>query len=201
MTGCFIVLEGGEGSGKSTQAQLLYERLVAFGRDAVLTYEPGDSPLGEEIRQLLLHREDPVDERAELLLMLADRAQHVATVVKPALARDAVVVCDRFTPSSLAYQGIGRALGVEAVEWMSTYASVGLSPDLVVVLDLPDQVANARVSREPDRFERAGNEFHAAVRNAYRNLAPLHDWTLLDASGTREEVAEQIWALVRPILP
>jgi dTMP kinase len=201
MTGCFIVLEGGEGSGKSTQAQLLYERLVAFGRDAVLTYEPGDSPLGEEIRQLLLHHEDAVDERAELLLMLADRAQHVATVVKPALARDAVVVCDRFTPSSLAYQGIGRALGVEAVEWMSTYASVGVSPDLVVVLDLPDQVANARVSGEPDRFERAGNEFHAAVRNAYRNLAPLHEWTLLDASGTREEVAEQIWALVRPILP
>ena len=87
MTGSFIVLEGGEGSGKSTQAQLLYERLVAFGRDAVLTYEPGDSSLGEEIRQLLLHREDAVDERAELLLMLADRAQHVATVVKPALAR------------------------------------------------------------------------------------------------------------------
>ncbi len=201
MTGCFIVLEGGEGSGKSTQAQLLFERLVAFGRDAVLTYEPGDSSLGEEIRQLLLHREDAVDERAELLLMLADRAQHVADVVEPALARDAVVVCDRFTPSSLAYQGVGRALGVEAVEWMSTYASVGLAPDLVVVLDLPDQVANARVSQEPDRFERAGNEFHAAVRNAYRYLAPLHEWTLLDASGTREEVAEQIWALVRPILP
>ena len=131
MTGCFIVLEGGEGSGKSTQAKLLHDRLVAFGREVVLTYEPGDTALGQEIRQLLLHREDAVDERAELLLMLADRAQHIATVVQPALARGAVVVCDRFTPSSLAYQGIGRApRDLESVSGIALLSSLDPSSPL-----------------------------------------------------------------------
>ena len=201
MKGSFIVLEGGEATGKSTQAQLLVERLTAFGRDALLTHEPGDTKLGAAIRDLLLHRDGTVDERAELLLMLADRAQHVAEVIQPALASGTIVVCDRFTPSSLAYQGFGRGLGVEAVEWMSKFASVGVEPDLVIVLDLPDALAALRVSEQPDRFERAGSEFHAAVRNAYRYLAPLHEWALVDAGGSRDEVAEKIWALVRDVVP
>src|SRR5205807_816040 len=103
------------------------------------------------------------DPRTELLLMLADRAQHVAEVIRPALARGAVVVCDRFAPSTLAYQGVARGLGVDAVEGLSTWAAGGIEPDAVIVLDLADDIAESRVSAERDRFERAGSEFHARV--------------------------------------
>jgi dTMP kinase len=199
-TARFIVLEGGEGTGKSTQAKRLVTRIAAAGHDALLTHEPGHTRLGEEIRLLLLHEDWDLDARAELLLLLADRAQHVAEVIRPALAAGTVVVSDRYTPSSLTYQGVGRGLGVDDVEAISTFASSGLAPDLVLVLDLPDDVAAARVTSERDRMERAGDGFHAAVRAAYRTLAARHGWQLLDASGSREEVAARVWAAVEPIL-
>jgi dTMP kinase len=200
MSGRFVVIEGGDGSGKSTQAKRLVARLQAAGRDAFLTHEPGDTELGRAIRRMLLHADWDLEARGELLLMLADRAQHVTEVVQPALAKGCVVVSDRYTPSSLTYQGVGRGLGVEEVRAMSEFATAGLEPDLTVVLDLPDEVAAARVAADADRMERAGETFHAAVRAAYRELAARYGWVLVDARGTRDAVAGRVWAVVEPIL-
>jgi len=199
--GCFVVLEGGEATGKSTQAARLGDRLRAFGREVELTREPGGTVRGERVRELLLHDHAALDARAELLLLLADRAQHVAEVVRPRLAQGAVVVCDRYTPSSLAYQGVGRELGVDDVERMSAWAAGGVEPDLVVVLDLPDTLADERVAATRDRLESEGASFHARVREAYRVLAPLYGWVLVDATGTVDEVTERVWSAVRRVLP
>lgn len=192
----FIVLEGGEGSGKSTQVPRLARRLRESGRDVVVTFEPGATVRGAELRRFLLDNEDPLDPRAEMLVMAADRAQHVADVVRPALARGADVVSDRFEPSTLAYQGSARGLGVEEVERVSRWASGGMQPDLVIVLDVPDEVADARVPSSRDRVEAAGTGFHAAVRAAYRELAPGRGWVVLDGSGTPDEVTESVWSTV-----
>lgn len=192
----FVVVEGGEGVGKSTQVERLAAALRADGRDVVVTFEPGDTQVGRELRTALLHADTDLDPHAELLLLLADRAQHVAEVIRPALDRGAVVVCDRYTPSSLAYQGIARDLGVDAVERLSAWAEDGVTPDVVIVLDLPDDVAEARVSGERDRFERAGDGFHGQVRKAYRQLAEERGWALVDASGSPAEVAERVLAAV-----
>ena len=192
----FVVIEGGEGVGKSTQVERLASALRTEGRDVVVTFEPGDTQVGRELRAALLHADTDLDPRAELLLLVADRAQHVAEVIRPALDRGAVVVCDRYVPSSLAYQGIARGLGVDAVEQLSEWAADGVTPDLVIVLDLPDAVAEARVAAERDRFERAGDGFHGKVRAAYRRLAAERGWTLIDASGTPEEVAARVLAAV-----
>jgi dTMP kinase len=196
----FIVVEGGEGVGKSTQVDRLVGWLRAQGREVVHTYEPGDTKLGAQLRAVLLHSENEVDPHAELMMMLADRAQHVAEVVRPALDRGAIVVCDRYTPSTLAYQGAARGLGVDAVEQLSRAAARGLEPDVVVVLDLPDAEADARVAADRDRFERAGVDFHARVRTAYRELAASRGWVLVDASGTPADVAERVQAAVAPFI-
>jgi dTMP kinase len=199
--GRFIVVEGGEGVGKSTQVERLAQALRASGREVVVTFEPGDTPTGAALRGVLLDAASSMDPRAELLLMLADRAQHVAEVIRPALERRAVVVCDRYTPSSLADQGVARGLGVAEVERLSAWAGDGLEPDVVIVLDLADEIAEARVSADRDRFERAGTEFHARVRAAYRELAPARDWTLVDASGTPAEVAARVRDAVAAHVP
>jgi dTMP kinase len=190
--GRFIVVEGGEGVGKSTQVERLAHALRATGREVVVTFEPGDTPSGAQLRDALLHANTPLDPRAELLLMLADRAQHVAEVVRPALERGAFVVCDRYEPSTLAYQGVARDLGVATVERLSKWAAAGVVPDVVIVLDLPDAAAEERVSTHRDRFERAGAEFHARVRAAYRELSASHGWTLVDAEGTPDQVAARV---------
>jgi dTMP kinase len=199
--GVFIVLEGGEGVGKSTQVALLAAALRAAGREVVVTYEPGDTKSGAELRAVLLHADAPLDPRTELLLMLADRAQHVAEVIRPALARGAVVVCDRYTPSTLAYQGVARGLGADEVDRLSRWAAGAVEPDAVVVLDLADAVAEARVAAERDRFERAGADFHAVVRRAYRELAPARGWLLVDADGPPDVVAARVLAAVTPVVP
>ncbi len=197
----FVVIEGGEGVGKSTQVERLAASLRAAGREVVVTFEPGDTAAGAGLRAALLHADVPLDPRAELLLLLADRAQHVAEVIRPALARGAVVVCDRYTPSSLAYQGVARKLGVDEVERLSAWADDGLEPDVVIVLELADETAESRVSADRDRFERAGAEFHARVRAAYRELAPDRGWTPVDAAGTPDEVAARVLAVVTPHVP
>lgn len=199
--GCFVVVEGGEGTGKSTQVRLLGERLRALGREVFLTREPGATELGARVRELLLHASAAIDERAELLLLLADRAQHVAGEIRPRLAKGAVVVSDRYEPSTLAYQGVGRGLGVEEVERLSRWATGGLDPDVVVVLDVPDGLAEERIAAERDRLERAGAAFHMRVREAYRELAPRYGWFVVAASGPPDEVAERVWDAVRPVLP
>lgn len=190
------MLEGGEGSGKSTQVPRLARRLRSGGREVVVTFEPGATIRGAELRQFVLDVEDPLDARAEMLVMAADRAQHVSQVVRPALERGAYVVCDRFEPSSLAYQGVARGLGVEEVESMSRWATGGLEPELVIVLDVPDDMADSRVPKSRDRMESAGAAFHAAVRAAYRVLAPVRGWVVIDGTGSSDEVEELVWAAV-----
>ena len=195
--GAFVVLEGGDASGKSTQARLVAHRLRSAGREVVETFEPGATEAGAAIRALLLDGDGPVDPTAEALLLAADRAQEVADVIRPALARGADVVSDRFVPSSLAYQGVGRGLGVERIEKLNRWATGGLEPDLVVVLDVDDAVAASRRAGPGDRLERAGDEFHAAVRDAYRGLAADRGWVVLDGGADVDTVAERVWGAVR----
>lgn len=191
--GRLIALEGGEGCGKSTQAARLATRL-----GAVLTREPGGTAVGERVRDLLL---DPalvgLDARAEALFMAAARAQHVAEVVEPALAAGQDVVTDRYAHSSLAYQGYGRGLDVHAVRALSDFATGGLWPDLVVLLDVPADVAAGRLGTL-DRFEAAGAEFHRRVVEGFRALAAAEPdrWVLVSGVGSVDDVAERIWQAV-----
>ena len=182
-----IVFEGGEGSGKSTQAALLAARL-----GAVLTREPGGTEIGRRIRSLVL---DPsvgsaLDVRAEALLMAADRAQHVAEVVRPALERGLDVVSDRFTGSTLAYQGYARGLPVSELAGLSSWATGGLEPDVGILLDVPASVAATRMKPEVDRMESAGDEFHRRVVEGYLALAAgdPERWRVVDGSGGVAEV-------------
>jgi dTMP kinase len=196
----FVVVEGGEGVGKTTQVDLLVARLEATGRVVDKTREPGGTTKGAALRERLLHDPGGVDPDEELALMLEDRRIHVEERIAPDLAQGIVVVCDRFTPSTLAYQGVARGLGLQRVEAESRRVTGTIEPDVVVVLDLPDDVAEARITGDRDRFERAGADFHARVRAAYRELAPDRGWVLVDASGSPEAVADRVWAAVVPAL-
>jgi dTMP kinase len=152
------------------------------------------------LRELLLHGPETVTPVAEALLMAADRAQHVANEIAPALARGDWVVCDRYVPSSLVYQGVVRGIGVEVVEQLSVVATAGLAPDVVVFLDVSDAVADRRRAGESDRLEREGGEFHASVRAAYRDLAPARGWVVVDADGDVDLVAARVRDVVAPLL-
>lgn len=185
--GLFITLEGGDGVGKSTQAELLASWLEEQGRIVRRTREPGGTSLGRAIRALLLEGDEPVDPRAEALLYAADRAHHVATVVRPALAEQAVVIQDRYIDSSLAYQGAGRTLDVEAVRTISTWATETLQPDVTILLDLPASQAMHRrdgTGKAADRLEREKLAFHEAVRQQFLLLAQAEPdrFLVLDAS-------------------
>lgn len=199
--GRFIVLEGGEGAGKSTQLVRLGERLAERGAEIVRTFEPGATALGKEIRALTHHFDGPLDSRAEALLMAADRAQHVAEVVRPALERGAIVLSDRYVPSSLVYQGVARGLGIEAIAELSAWASDGLTPDCVIVLDVDAATARGRVPQATDRLEAAGDAFHDAVRAAYRDLAGTFGWGLIDGTADPDAVAAAVWAAVVAAIP
>ena len=192
--GRFIAFEGGEASGKSTQATRLAARL-----DAVLTREPGGTPIGEQIRALLLDPAGDVEARTEALLMAAARAQHVHDVIEPALAAGRHVVTDRFTASSLAYQGYGRGLPLDEVRALSAFATAGLEPDLYVLLDVPPDVAAARRSREHDRMESAGAAFHQRVRDAFLALADER-WLVVDGTLPADEVEGIVASRVAGIL-
>jgi dTMP kinase len=194
----WVALEGGEGSGKSTQARLLADAL-----GAVLTREPGATAVGERVRQLLL---DPaltaLDPRAEALLMAADRAQHMAEVVAPALAGGRDVVSDRSAWSSLAYQGYGRGLPIDALRRLSDWALGGRWPDLAVLIDVPGDVAVERLSaarRAADRFEAEGDAFHRRVRDGFAALASAEParWAVVDGTGAVEDVATRVLGAVR----
>ncbi|MGN9774670.1 dTMP kinase [Micromonospora sp. H33] len=198
-TGLFVVFEGGEGAGKSTQLALLADRLRDRGRDVVVTREPGATPVGERIRSLLLGQpgSDVPSPRAEALLYAADRAHHVATVVRPALARGAVVISDRYVDSSLAYQGAGRTLPVDEVSWLSSWATGGLKPDLVVLLDVDPRTGLSRVAsrgEDRDHLEAESVSFHERVRYAFLDLAATDPkrYLVLDASRPAKEIAEAV---------
>jgi len=197
--GVFVVLEGGDGCGKSTQTQLLISRLRDLGREVVATREPGATEAGVAIRSLVLGGGD-LDARTEALLIAADRAQHAAEVVRPALGRGAVVVSDRYIPSSLAYQGVARGLGVDEIARLSEWATGGLEPDVVVVLDVPAGEAAARRAGPEDRMEREPDSFRLAVNQAYRDLARRFGWTVLDGTAPVDRVADQVWEAVRPLV-
>lgn len=200
-TGVFISFEGGDGVGKSTQLRRLAEWLTARGSRVVTTREPGGTPVGVELRQAVMHG-DHVAPRAEALIYAADRAHHVATVVRPALADGAVVLTDRYLDSSVAYQGTGRALGAAEVERLNLWAVEGLLPHLTVLLDLDPTVGLTRLTGEPDRLERAGEEFHARTREAFleRAAADPGRWLVVDAAQPVEAIAAVVRARVETLL-
>jgi dTMP kinase len=203
-TGVFIALEGGEGTGKSTQATALADALRALGYDVVLTREPGDSRIGGAIRALLLDPSNAgLSDRAEALLYAADRAEHVESVVLPALRRGAIVVTDRYVDSSLAYQGAGRPLELGQVERVNEWATHGLLPRLTIVLDLEPRVGLRRAGDDPDRLEAEPVAFHRRVRDAYRALAARdpHRYLVVDAAQSPDSVKSAILAAVTPLLP
>lgn len=200
--GVFVVFEGGDGVGKTTQVELLCAWLASAGHEVLKTFEPGDTTVGAMIRQIVL---DPatgeMSPRAEALLYAADKAQHIFSVVRPALQRGAVVVCDRYIDSMLAYQGAGRSLQLTDLEWMARWATEDLRPDLTVVLDaeLRDGVHAKSLK---DRLESAGDVFHERTRQFFLELArrdPEH-YVVLDARTSREEIAARVAARITPLL-
>jgi dTMP kinase len=201
-TGVFVCFEGGEGSGKSTQSRLLRDWLEREGYAVVLTFEPGDTAVGKELRSIVLSPETgAISDRTEALLYAADKAEHVDTVVQPALDRGAVVITDRYVDSMLAYQGAGRALDVDEVERVARWATHDLRPHLTVVLDLEPAAGLGRFA-ERDRIEGESLEFHQRVRAGFLRLAaetPDH-YLVLDARAAIEEIAAQIRAAVTPYL-
>jgi len=190
----FITFEGGDGSGKSTQIQSVRDWFESRGREVIVTREPGGTELGTEIRRLVQNGPEDVDARTEALLYAADRAYHVATVIRPALERGAVVLGDRYIDSSLAYQGAARSLGVDEIASLSAWATQGLYPSLTFLLDLPPEVGARRRTDAPDRMERESMDFHERVRHEYLRLADAEPERIvvIDAVGTVDEVFSEI---------
>ena len=201
-SGLFVTLEGGDGVGKTTQARLLEEWLAGQGRTVVRTREPGGTEVGVLIRDIVLHHRGDVAPRAEALLYAADRAHHIETVVRPAIARGEVVIQDRYLDSSVAYQGTGRGLGADEVERLSLWAAEGLLPHVTVLLDLDPAVGLSRLTGDPDRLESAGAEFHRRTREAFlaRADADPARWLVLDASQPADDVAAQVRERLAPLL-
>ncbi|SDM07437.1 dTMP kinase [Microbacterium azadirachtae] len=203
--GLWITLEGGDGSGKTTQAALLEKWLRAQGREVLRTREPGGSEVGVLIRDIVLHHRGDIAPRAEALLYAADRAHHVATVVRPALERGAVVVQDRYLDSSVAYQGAGRVLDADQVRELSLWAAEGALPDLTVLLDLDPADARRRLDSADkpfDRLEAEREEFHRRVREAYLGLAAAEPgrFLVVDAAQDPERIAEAVRARIAAML-
>jgi dTMP kinase len=201
-SGVFVCFEGGEGSGKSTQSRLLADRLGASGHVVRLTFEPGDTPVGVEMRRIVLSPETgELSDRTEVLLYAADKAEHVDTVVLPALARGEVVITDRYVDSTIAYQGAGRVLDLREVEEVARWATSDVRPHLTVLLDV-DPRDGLRRFEGRDRIEAEGLEFHDRARQSFLDLAaadPAH-YLVLDARADREEIAGRILERVTPLL-
>jgi dTMP kinase len=202
-TGLFVCFEGGEGGGKSTQSRLLQQWLEGEGHDVVLTRQPGGTTVGQRIREIVLSPETgELSNRTEVLLYAADKAEHVDTVVLPALRAGSVVITDRYVDSALAYQGAGRTEAVAEVEAVNRWATRDLRPHLTVVLDLAPQAGLGRFE-ERDRIEGESLEFHQRVREAFVRMAaedPEH-YLVLDARGSIEEIHEAIRGRVAAVLP
>jgi dTMP kinase len=205
--GLFITFEGPDGSGKSTQARLLAQRLRGEGRAVLESVEPGGTPIGQQIRRILL---DPANKElaptAELLLMFAARAQNVEQWILPALQQGTIVISDRFTDSSIAYQGAGRGLGRNTVLELDRIACRGLVPDLTICIDLDTETGLARALARggmETRLEEQAIEFHHKVREAYHELARCEPqrFRLIDGHGTPDAIAAKVWEQVMPLLP
>jgi dTMP kinase len=201
----FITFEGGEGSGKSFQAKALYRRLYKLAIPVLLTHEPGITPLGKKIARLLKWAQDvDISPVAELLLFNTSRAQLVAEVIRPELESGKIVICDRYADSTTAYQGYGRGLDLPMVASVNKAGTLGLMPDLTVLLDMPIREGLARKgSKRRDRFEGESTAFHRRVRQGYLELAKHEPerWLIIDAEKSKEEIASIIWDRVSKLLP
>lgn len=199
MTGLFITLEGGDGTGKSTQSALIGDWYTEQGREVVFTREPGGTDLGIEIRKIVLHSRGHIAPRAEALLYAADRAHNIATVVRPALERGAVVIQDRYLDSSVAYQGAGRVLDPDEVRHVSMWATEWLVPDVTVILDLDPAIGRDRLdaaNKQFDRLEAEALDFHTRVRDAYLTMAAAEPnrFLVVDATLDRDAIRDAIIA-------
>jgi dTMP kinase len=197
----FVSFEGPEGAGKSTLIALVAAGLSSDGHRVVATREPGDGPVGKEIRQVLLHGQ-ALDPKAELFLFLADRAQHVADMIRPALKRGEVVLCDRYADSTIVYQGYGRGLDIAGLREWNAFATDQLQPDLTLLLDLPVEAGLARIESK-DRMDGEPTEFHNRVRQGFLKEAGLAPdrWVVIDASQAPDAVAHVALSVIRERLP
>lgn len=197
--GLFITFEGGDGCGKTTQIKLLDEYLRNKGFKTLLTREPGSKGLGVKLREILLNYDGEVSSVAESFLFLADRAQHVDCIIKPALEAGVIVLCDRHTDSTVAYQGYGRGLDLEQIYRLNKIATSGLEPDLTIVLDVDVETSQKRVGAERDRMESAGIDFFERVRNGFLEIAKQEPdrVKVVDSTQSIEEIHKQILELVK----
>ena len=200
--GLFITFEGADGCGKTTQLKLLAEDLKMRGYDVVITREPGAKGLGEKIREILLNYDGDVSDRCESFLFLADRAQHIDMIVNPAVETGKIVLCDRHTDSSVAYQGYGRGLPVERIKMLNELAVNGKHPDLTIVFDIDVETSMSRVGDEKDRLESAGMEFFNRVRNGYLEIAKQEPQRVkvLNAAKSIDEIQKDVKKLVENLL-
>ena len=202
--GLFITFEGGEGCGKSTHSKLLLKKLEQQNVPAILTHEPGGTPLGDELRKALKKkRRSPISPQAELFLVAASRAQLVSEAIRPALEAGKVVICDRFTDSTMVYQGYGRGLDFTAITMVNNMATRHLNPDLIILLDIPPEQGLARKGSLKDRFEVEDLSFHRRVREGYLKMAGADPdrWLVIDASLPKAKVAGIIWDRASRLLP
>jgi dTMP kinase len=202
--GLFITFEGGEGCGKSTQSRLLLKKLEQQNVPVVLTHEPGGTALGNELRKALKRkRESSISPQAELFLLAASRVQLVAEVIRPALEEGKVVLCDRFTHSTMVYQGYGRGLDFTAIKMVNNMATGYLNPDLIIFLDISPEQGLARKQSLKDRFELEDLSFHRRVRAGYLKMAAAEPdrWLVIDASLPKRKIAKIIWDRVSQLLP
>lgn len=192
--GLFITFEGMDGCGKSTQLNLLASYLKEKGAEVVITREPGAVGLGEKLREILLNYDGEVSSNCEAFLFLADRAQHIDTLVKPAIEAGKIVLCDRHTDSTIAYQGYGRGVDLKQIKMLNNIATSGFKPDLTFVFDIDVETSQARVGKNKDRMESAGIEFHKKVREGYLEIAKQEPdrVKLLSGLDTRENVFEKV---------
>ncbi len=199
--GLFITFEGADGCGKTTQIKLLDEYLRARGKSTLLTREPGAKGLGVKLREILLNYEGPVSPNCESFLFLADRAQHIDCIIKPALEEGKIVLCDRHTDSTVAYQGYGRGLDIKQINMLNNIAVNGIKPDLTIVFDIDIQTSLARVGNEKDRMESAGIEFFNRVRNGYLEIAEKEPERvkIINASDTIDNIHKKVVELVEKL--
>lgn len=200
--GLFITFEGADGCGKTTQLNLLKEYLESKGRNVIVTREPGGKGLGERLREILLNYDGEVSNRCESFLFLADRAQNIDTIVNPAINEGKIVLCDRHTDSSVAYQGYGRGLDIEQINMLNNLAAGGRKPDLTLVFDVDIETSMKRVGNDKDRMESAGKEFFNRVRNGYLEIAKHNPKRVkvIDSTKTIEEIQKDVIKIVENYL-
>ena len=200
--GLFITFEGADGCGKTTQLKLLAEYLTNKGLEVVITREPGAKGLGEKVREILLNYDGEVSDRCESFLFLADRAQHIDMIINPAIAQGKIILCDRHTDSSVAYQGYGRGLSIERINMLNDLAVNGRYPDMTLVFDIDVETSMKRVGDEKDRMESAGMEFFNRVRNGYLEIAKQEPnrVKVLDARKSIDEIHKDVIELIEELL-